>query len=134
MSKGVLDHKGVIAALHWAALFLELKDENPFKVKAYSNAARSIEILEKDLKRMIQEDRLKEIKGVGDTIAHHITELLTTGKLQLLEKLRNSIPPGHLEMLKIPRPGAEKIKVLLRCPRYQNRWRVGIRLFRKSIS
>jgi DNA polymerase (family 10) len=112
MPKGVLDNKGVIAALQEVALLLELKDENPFKVKAYSNAARSIEILEKDLIRMIQEGRLKEIKGVGDAIAHHITELVTTGKLQLLEELRNSIPPGHLEMLKIPGLGPKKIKTL----------------------
>jgi DNA polymerase (family 10) len=47
MPKGVLDNKGVIAALQEVALLLELKDENPFKVKAYSNAARSIEILKK---------------------------------------------------------------------------------------
>ena len=112
MPEGVLGNKGVSAVLHEVALLLELKGENPFKVKAYSNAARSIEILEKDLERMIREARLKEIKGVGDALAHHITELVTTGKLQLLEELRTSIPPGHLEMLKIPGLGPKKVKAL----------------------
>jgi len=112
MSEGGLDNKGVSAVLHEVALLLELKGENPFKVKAYSNAARSIEILGKDLERMIHETRLKEIKGVGDALAHHITELVTTGKLQLLEELKTSIPPGHLEMLKIPGLGPKKIKAL----------------------
>jgi len=59
MPEGVLDNKGVSAVLHEVALLLELKGENPFKVKAYSNAARSIEILKKDLIGMIQEDHLK---------------------------------------------------------------------------
>jgi len=107
-----LDNKGVSAVLQEVALLLELKGENLFKVRAYSNAARSIEILEKDLKTVIQEGRLKELKGVGDTIAHHITELVTTGRLQLHEDLKTSIPPGHLEMLKISGLGPKKIKAL----------------------
>jgi DNA polymerase (family 10) len=108
----ISDNKAVGKVLQEVALLLELKGENPFKVKAYSSAARSIEILEKDLKMMIHENRLKEMKGVGDTLAQHITELVTTGKLQLLEELRTSVPPGHLEMLKIPGLGPKKIKAL----------------------
>lgn len=107
-----LDNKGVGAVLREVALLLELKGENPFKVKAYSNAARSIDILEKDLRTIVKEEQLKEIKGVGDTIAHHIIELVKTGGLQLHEELKTSIPPGHLEMLKIPGLGAKKIKIL----------------------
>jgi DNA polymerase (family 10) len=94
------------------ALLLELKGENLFKVKAYSNAARSIEILEEDLDRVIQEGQLKEIKGIGETLAHQITELVHTGKLQVHEDLKSSVPPGHLEMLKIPGLGPKKIKAL----------------------
>ncbi len=94
------------------ALFLELKGENPFKVKAYANAARSIETLEEDLKSITQEDRLKEIKGIGDTISRQITELLNTGRLPFHEELKASVPSGHLEMLKIPGLGPKKIKGL----------------------
>jgi DNA polymerase (family 10) len=106
------DNKGVSSVLQEVALLLELKGENPFKVKAYSNAARSIEILEEDLGKMIQENRLKEIKGIGDALAHQITELVHTGKFPLHEELKFSVPPGHLEMLKVPGLGPKKIKTL----------------------
>jgi len=62
MVKQVLDNKKVSAVLQEVALLLELKGENPFKVKAYSNAARTIEILEEDLGGMVREGRLKEMK------------------------------------------------------------------------
>ena len=108
-----MDNKKVSAVLEEVALLLELKGENPFKVKAYSQAARTIGILEEDLEVLIQEGRLIEIKGIGEALAQHITELVTTGRLGLHEDLRNSIPPGHLEMMKIPGLGPKKIKVLL---------------------
>ncbi len=107
-----VDSKSVGEVLQEIALLLELKGENPFKVKAYSNAARSIEILEEDLGRVIREGRLKEIKGIGDALAHQITELVNTGKLQVYEDLKSSVPPGHLDMLKIPGLGPKKIKAL----------------------
>jgi len=112
MVKQVLDNKGVSAVLQEVALLLELKGENPFKVKAYSNAARTIEILEETLEGRVREGRLKEMKGIGEALSQHIAELVTTGRLQLYEDLKNSVPPGHLEMLKIPGLGPKKIKAL----------------------
>jgi DNA polymerase (family X) len=112
MVKQVLDKKWVSTVLQEVALLLELKGENPFKVKAYSNAARTIEILEEDLEGMVREGRLKEMKGIGEALSQHIAELVTTGRLQLYEDLKDSIPPGHLEMLKIPGLGPKKIKAL----------------------
>jgi DNA polymerase (family 10) len=112
MSERRMDSRSVGEVLREIALLLELKGDNPFKVKAYSNAARSIEILEEDLGRVIREGRLKEIKGIGDALAHQITELVNTGKLQVYDDLKSSVPPGHLEMLKIPGLGPKKIKAL----------------------
>jgi DNA polymerase (family 10) len=112
MTKSKLNNKGVSAILQEVAFFLELKGENPFKVRAYSNAARTIEILEEDLGVIAQQGLLKEMKGIGETLAQHITELVTTGRLQLYEDLKTSIPSGHLEMLKIPGLGPKKIKAL----------------------
>ena len=107
-----LNSKEVRTILQEVALLLELKGENPFKVRAYSNAARSVEILEKDLETIVREEQLKKIKGIGDTIAQQITELVNTGRLRLHEELKASIPSGHLEMLKIPGLGPRKIKTL----------------------
>ena len=111
MEKG-LNNKAVSATLQEIALLLELKGENPFKVKAYANAARSIETLEEDLMIITQEGRLKEIKGIGDSIANQISELVKTGRSPFHEDLKAFIPPGHLEMLKIPGLGPKKIKAL----------------------
>jgi DNA polymerase (family 10) len=112
MIKRRLDNKGVGAILQEVAFFLELKGENPFKVKAYSNAARTIETLEEDLGEVVRAGRLKEIKGIGETLAQHITELVTTERLQFHEDLKTSIPTGHLQMLKIQGLGPKKIKAI----------------------
>ncbi len=112
MIKRRLDNKGVGTILQEVAFFLELKGENPFKVKAYSNAARTIETLEEDLGEVVLAGRLKEIKGIGETLAQHITELVTTERLQFHEDLKTSIPTGHLQMLKIPGLGPKKIKAI----------------------
>ena len=112
MLKQALTNKEVSTILQEVALLLELKGESPFKVKAYSHAARSIELLEEDLGIFIRENRLREMKGIGQTLAQHITEIVTTGTVQLHEDLKTSIPPGHLEMLKIPGLGPKKVKTL----------------------
>ena len=112
MAERGTDHQWVSTVLKEIALLLELKDENPFKIRAYSNAARSIEILQEDLDKVVQEDRLSELKGIGKTLAHQITELVRVGRLPFYEELKSSVPPGHLEMLKIPGLGPKKIKAL----------------------
>ena len=105
-------NKTIGAILQEIALLLELKSENPFKIKAYANAARSIETLEEDLKSIIQASRLKEIKGIGETISKQITELVNTGRSPFHEELKGSIPSGLLEILKIPGLGPKKIRTL----------------------
>jgi DNA polymerase/3'-5' exonuclease PolX len=65
MIKHEIDNKRVSTVLEEVALFPELKGENPFKVKAYSHAARTIETLEEDPGMVIREGRLKEIRGIG---------------------------------------------------------------------
>ena len=112
MPAKVQNNKAVGNVLREAALLLELKGENPFKVRAYSNAARSIETMDEEIVGMTHEGRLRDVEGVGETLAQQITELVETGSLQLLEELKRTVPPGHLEMLKIPGLGPKKIKVL----------------------
>ena len=93
-------------------LLLELKGENPFKTRAYGNAARAIENLSEPLEKVIAEDTLTEIKGIGEAIGKKIKELVETGRLGYYEELKASIPPGLAEMLEIPGVGPRKIKVL----------------------
>ncbi len=99
--------------LHEIATLLELKGENPFKVRAYQSGARTLEAIEEDqLATLIAAQQLESIKGIGEALAQKIGELHTTGKLEFLEKLRASVEPGLLEMLEVPGLGPKKIKVL----------------------
>lgn len=107
-----MDKDQVAEILNEIGILLELKGENPFKTRAYANAARAVEVLREPLATIIAEERLGEIKGIGDAIQKKITELVTTGKLAYYDDLKASIPPGLFELLQIPGVGPKKVKVL----------------------
>lgn len=94
------------------ATLLELKGENPFKSRAYSNAARAIEAFTEPLDLLCAEESPVRLKGVGDSMQDKIRELLCSGKLGYYEELKNSTPPGLVAMLAIPGLGPKKIKAL----------------------
>jgi DNA polymerase (family 10) len=92
---------------------LELKGENPFKVRAYHSGARVLEGIEDaELATLIREQRLESVKGLGEALAQKIGELHTTGRLKFYEALKASIAPGLVEMLQIPGLGAKKVRAL----------------------
>lgn len=91
---------------------LELKGENPFKTRAYHNAARTIETLSEPLDQLIAEERLGEIKGIGEALQEKITTLVTTGRLPYYENLRASVPKGLVDMLEISGLGPKKLRAL----------------------
>ncbi|MBX3750766.1 MAG: histidinol-phosphatase [Opitutaceae bacterium] len=94
-------------------LLLELKGENPFKIRAYQAGARALEALEAaELERLIAAGELGTIKGFGEALVQKITELHATGRLEFFEKLKASIAPGLVEMLSIPGLGPKKIRAL----------------------
>jgi len=104
--------KDVIRILEEIGVLLELKGESPFKSIAYANAARRLESLDEDLDALVSRGGLTSIKGIGEALSRKITELVTTGRLEYYEKLKASVPPGHLEMLRIPGLGPKKIRAL----------------------
>ena len=110
--KKMLTKETIIQILEEIATLLELTGENPFKSRAYQNAARNLEKIEVDFDELVKENRLTEIEGIGEAISKKLTELIQTGKLEYYEKLKDSVPPGHLEMLKIPGLGPKKIHAL----------------------
>jgi DNA polymerase (family 10) len=91
---------------------LELKGENPFKTRAYANAARTIQGLHEPLGKIVAEKRLGEIKGIGEALEQKITELVETGKLKYYDDLKTSLPPGLVELLEISGLGPKKIQAL----------------------
>ncbi|MBI4659749.1 MAG: DNA polymerase/3'-5' exonuclease PolX [Verrucomicrobia bacterium] len=107
-----MDKDRVAEILTEIGTLLELKGENPFKTRAYANAARTLEALTEPLEKLISENRLGEIKGIGEALQKKITELVATGRLAYYEELKASIPPGLVEMLQIPGLGPKKAKAL----------------------
>ena len=105
--------KGEIAELfEEIADLLELKNENPFRVRAYRNAARALDGLTEDLQTLIKEERLTDIRGIGKDLAQKITDFATTGQCQAYEEIKASLPPGLLQMVRIPGFGPKRAKIL----------------------
>ncbi|MCX8129934.1 MAG: DNA polymerase/3'-5' exonuclease PolX [Clostridia bacterium] len=104
-----MDKHEVSTILNNIGTLLEIKGESFFKSKAYYDAARTVELLEENLEILINENRLKGIKGIGEALCSKITELVTTGKLDYYDKLKESIPGGLMDMLKISGLGPKKI-------------------------
>lgn len=98
--------------LNEIGVLLELKGENPFKVRAYQNGARVLENLEEDLGQLVSDGRLGEVKGIGEALAQKISELHGTGRLEFHEKLRASLPSGLFDVLEIPGLGAKKVRAM----------------------
>ena len=102
----------IVDILEDIAVLLELKGDNPFKIRAYSGGARVLEMMEEDLGDVIAEERLDAIKGIGSALVDKIKTLYATGELEYYTKLRESIAPGLIEMLEIPGLGGKKVKRL----------------------
>lgn len=107
-----MDKDQVAEVLAEIGVLLELKGENPFKTRAYANAARALESLSEPLDRLVSEDRLGGVKGIGEALQQKITELVTTGRLRYYDELKSTIPAGLLEMLEIQGLGPKKVKFL----------------------
>lgn len=102
----------IIEVLQDIVVLLELKGENPFKIRAYSKALRVLETLETDLGQLIEAGQLGSIRGIGSTLAETIKTLYLGGELSYYNELRASVAPGLIEMLEIPGLGGKKIKQL----------------------
>jgi len=102
----------IAAVLEEIAFLLELKGENPFKVKAYSTGARVIESLPEEPAVLVQKGLLRNVKGIGQTLEGTVTELVTTGRSTLHQELLAAFPASLLEMAAIPGLGPKKIKAI----------------------
>ena len=110
----------VAAVLREISQLLQLKGENAFKVRAYDMGADAFETLPPDpaasggLYERVKAGTLSELEGVGKAIDQKVTELVNTGKLEYLEKLRLDFPRGALDLVQIPGLGPRKAAILIR--------------------
>lgn len=89
---------------------LEIKGDNPFRIRAYRRAAQNIDGLAKDLAEMSVEDLIK-VPGVGTDLAEKIREYVNTGGMRSYDKLRNEVPSGLVDLLSVPGLGPKTAKV-----------------------
>lgn len=90
-------------------VLLELSGANAFRVRAYTNAVRTLEMLETPLDALIAAGTLGEVKGIGKSVGELVLEFADTGTATAYEELRASVPDGLLDMLRVPGLGPRKI-------------------------
>src|SRR3989338_2950421 len=91
---------------------LEIKGDNPFRIRAYERAAQNIEGLTEEIEDFVENDRLTDIPGVGRDLANKIKEYVSTGRIKAYEDLKKKIPGGLLDLLNIPSVGPKTAKLL----------------------
>ncbi len=107
-------HNADIAAMFdEIADLLDIQGENPFRIRAYRNATRTVQGLGRELRDMVSaEEDLTKIPGIGADLAAKIVEAVATGAMQALDKLRKQFPPGITDLLRIPNLGPKRVKTL----------------------
>jgi len=92
---------------------LEIKEENPFRVRAYRNAARVVRDYPRPLADEVRRNAdLTEIPGIGEDLAEKIGQIVATGELPLHRQLARKLPAGLLDLLRIPGLGPKRVKLL----------------------
>lgn len=109
-----MNRKEIANVFKEIGVLLELKGENPFKIRAYTFAARFLEtdISDEAFTEYVENDKVGELQGIGSALKEKIEVLCKTGKLPFYTELKASVPAGLLEMLDIPGLGGKKIKAI----------------------
>ena len=107
-----LDRTGVVKILNFMADLLDLESDNPFRSRSFRSGARALEGLSGDLSQLVEARELTSVKGIGESIAAVIADLLTTGSTGRLDELLEAIPEGVRDMLSIAGLGPKKIRVI----------------------
>jgi DNA polymerase (family 10) len=105
-----MDKADVARVLGQIAALLELNGENPFRVRAYQAAARTIAAFPGDLKAAYESGGLGIAKGIGPATLEIVEELLRTGRSRVLDDLQDQVPPGLSDMLRISGLGIAKVR------------------------
>jgi len=103
----------IAAMLEQIADLLDIQGANPFRIRAYRNAARTIGTLGRDVKTLVDQGKdLRDLPGIGDDLASKIREMLETGKSGFLERLQKQVPPAVAQLLRVPGLGPRRVRAL----------------------
>ncbi|HSX37896.1 MAG TPA: DNA polymerase/3'-5' exonuclease PolX [Chlamydiales bacterium] len=115
-----MDKNEIAATFEEIATLLELKGANPFRIRAYRNAARSLLNSERELDDLIEKKTLTDLPGIGEDLADKISKLAKNQTLTFHEKLKRSIPSGIFKLIQLPGLGPKKVKILHQKLKIQN--------------
>lgn len=109
-----MENPEVAQAFDETADLLEIQGANPFRIRAYRTAARTIRDLPEPLTEMVDDAKrkLEELPGIGKDLAGKITLGLQTGQFPFLKELRQQVPSGLRELVRIPGLGPKKAQAL----------------------
>jgi DNA polymerase (family 10) len=91
---------------------LEIKGENPFRIRAYRRAAQNVESLTEEVETLVAENRLDRVAGIGKDLAAKIAEYLQTGQMRAVEEAKKEIPAGVVALMDVPGVGPKTAKLL----------------------
>ncbi|MGZ5483921.1 MAG: DNA polymerase/3'-5' exonuclease PolX [Pyrinomonadaceae bacterium] len=109
MAKPLKDKFAIAAALQEIGALLELKGGQYFKARAYKAGARAVAELSEDVGKLIKQNRLTFVKGIGQALAKQIDQLYSTGESSILSELRGQLPAGIIELSHIPGLSVQKV-------------------------
>jgi len=103
----------IAQAFEDVADLLEIQGENPFRIRAYRNAARTVGGLPREAAELVAQGKdLSDFPGIGEDLAGKIADLAATGTTELLDKLKKQFPPGLVELLRVPALGPKRVALL----------------------
>ncbi len=103
----------IVRVLDEVADLLEIQQANPFRVRAYRNAVRTINAHASPLRKLVEQGAdLTELPSIGKGLADNIRELVESGRLTMLEEMAAEIPPGLVELMRLPGVGPKKARKL----------------------
>src|ERR1700741_447605 len=103
------DRFQIAAMLREIGRLLSVKGDNPFRAQAYERGARSLENFSGDFDQLLRQQRLEEMSGIGAALAALIEEIYETGECYALQRLREELPPGAVELSVLPGLTLKKI-------------------------
>ena len=107
-----MDRHAAAHVLDQIASFLELKGENPFRVRAFRNAAQAVQNFGGDLDASVRDGSLGDVSGIGSATLDVMRDVSSTGRSAVLENLKREVPEGLVEMLRIQGLGVAKVRAL----------------------
>lgn len=109
----IISNSEIAQKFNLLADLLELQEENPFRIRAYRNAARTLMEIPENIAEVAKEaNEIKGFPGIGKDLASKIQQIIKTGSFDLLDEYKKKVPPVLVELLKIPTLGPKRVKLL----------------------